>query len=180
MRLRHLRCNGSQIVIPPNDATQAMHPGCVSGEKWQLTRVRPTGILETALYGSDVAALEAFYTRVLGLQTIRKLGSQGSALSCGDSVLLIFDPGLTAGQQGEVPAHGTKGGGHIAFSVEPDDFDLWRRQLERAGVPVESEVDWPRGGHSIYFRDPAGNSVELTTAATWHTDARNSNDNEAT
>jgi catechol 2,3-dioxygenase-like lactoylglutathione lyase family enzyme len=141
--------------------------------------VRPSGILETALYGPDVSALEAFYTGVLGLQTIRKLGNQGSALACGDSVLLLFDPGLTVAQQGEVPAHGTKGGGHIAFSIGRNDFDLWRRRLDRAGVPLESELDWPGGGHSLYFRDPAGNSVELTTAATWQTDARNSNDDEA-
>lgn len=119
------------------------------------------------MYGRDVTGLEAFYSHVLGLDKIRDLGVQGSALACGRSVLLLFDPTLTSAQQGEVPAHGAEGGGHVAFSIRPHDYDLWRRHLERSGVAVESEVDWPRGGHSIYFRDPAGNSVELTTAATW-------------
>jgi catechol 2,3-dioxygenase-like lactoylglutathione lyase family enzyme len=129
--------------------------------------VRPTSILETALYGPDVNALEAFYTRVLGLKTIQKLGPQGWALACGPSVLLLFNPRLTARQQGEVPSHGADGRGHIAFSIDPAEFDAWRRHLIRCAVTVESEVDWPRGGQSIYFRDPAGNSIELTTVATW-------------
>lgn len=133
----------------------------------QLICVRPTAILETALYGSDVDGLAAFYTRVLGLEALQKLGSQGSALLCGRSVLLLFDPALTNTQRDEVPAHGTKGRGHVAFSINPAAFDQWRQHLASSGVPVESEVDWPRGGHSLYFRDPAGNSVELTTSATW-------------
>jgi hypothetical protein len=36
------------------------------------------------------------------------------------------------------------------------------------GVAIEQEVDWPRGGKSLYFRDPAGNSVELLTPGVWH------------
>ena len=129
--------------------------------------MRPTAILETALYGSDVEGLADFYTRVLGLEPLQRLGPQGSALRCGPSVLLLFDPALTDAQRGQAPAHGSEGRGHVAFSVDPAAFDQWRQHLASSGVPVESEVDWPRGGHSLYFRDPAGNSVELTTSATW-------------
>lgn len=132
--------------------------------------MRPTAILETALYGSDVESLAAFYTRVLGLEALQRLGPQGSALLCGRSVLLLFDPALTNAQRDEVPAHGAEGRGHVAFSIQPAEFDRWRRHLASSGVPVESEVDWPRGGHSLYFRDPAGNSVELTTSAAWGLD----------
>jgi hypothetical protein len=32
---------------------------------------------------------------------------------------------------------------------------------------IEKEFGWPRGGRSIYFRDPAGNSVELVTPGLW-------------
>jgi catechol 2,3-dioxygenase-like lactoylglutathione lyase family enzyme len=35
------------------------------------------------------------------------------------------------------------------------------------GVAVESEVAWPQGGRSIYFRDPAGNSLECAEARIW-------------
>jgi len=38
---------------------------------------------------------------------------------------------------------------------------------ETNGVPIESEVRWPRGGRSLYVRDPAGNSVEIASPALW-------------
>jgi catechol 2,3-dioxygenase-like lactoylglutathione lyase family enzyme len=34
-------------------------------------------------------------------------------------------------------------------------------------VAIEQEMDWPRGGRSFYFRDPAGNSLELATPKIW-------------
>ena len=34
-------------------------------------------------------------------------------------------------------------------------------------MTIEQEVDWPRGGRSFYFRDPAGNSLELATPRIW-------------
>ena len=34
-------------------------------------------------------------------------------------------------------------------------------------VAIEHEEAWERGGHSLYFRDPAGNSVELITPGLW-------------
>jgi catechol 2,3-dioxygenase-like lactoylglutathione lyase family enzyme len=35
------------------------------------------------------------------------------------------------------------------------------------GVGIAKEVEWPRGGKSIYFRDPVGNLVELVTPGVW-------------
>jgi catechol 2,3-dioxygenase-like lactoylglutathione lyase family enzyme len=34
-------------------------------------------------------------------------------------------------------------------------------------VAVEGRVTWPRGGTSIYFRDPDGNLVEFATPGMW-------------
>jgi catechol 2,3-dioxygenase-like lactoylglutathione lyase family enzyme len=42
-----------------------------------------------------------------------------------------------------------------------EDLEAWRKQLRQAGISIERQVDWPEGGRSIYFRDPAGNVVEL-------------------
>jgi catechol 2,3-dioxygenase-like lactoylglutathione lyase family enzyme len=127
----------------------------------------PDRVLETALYTSDLRQTTRFYTEVLGLELLKDLGEQGVALACGGSVVILFDPARTAAQPGEVPAHGSSGAGHVAFAVPNAELRAWRTHLERAGVAIESEVDWPRGGSSIYFRDPAGNSVELTTPAIW-------------
>ncbi len=40
--------------------------------------------------------------------------------------------------------------------------------LVAQGIVIEAEVEWPPGGKSIYFRDPAGNSVELVTPGVWN------------
>ena len=37
------------------------------------------------------------------------------------------------------------------------------------GDASELETTWPRGGRSLYFRDPAGNSGELITPGVWGT-----------
>jgi catechol 2,3-dioxygenase-like lactoylglutathione lyase family enzyme len=66
-----------------------------------------------------------------------------------------------------IPGHGTAGAGHLAFAVEADDLPAWREHLKKCRVPIESEVDWPSGGRSIYFRDPAGNSLELAPPTLW-------------
>ncbi len=47
------------------------------------------------------------------------------------------------------------------------DLSMWIDRLNTLRIPVESRVDWERGGHSIYFRDPDGRSVELATPGVW-------------
>jgi hypothetical protein len=34
-------------------------------------------------------------------------------------------------------------------------------------VAIEADFEWPKGGRSIYFRDPAGNSVEFAEPRIW-------------
>jgi catechol 2,3-dioxygenase-like lactoylglutathione lyase family enzyme len=82
-------------------------------------------------------------------------------------MLLLFNPTETAKALSEVPTHGATGPGHIAFAVEPDTLPHWRTHLQQQNVDIEREVAWPSGGQSIYFRDPAGNSLELATAQVW-------------
>ena len=35
------------------------------------------------------------------------------------------------------------------------------------GVEIEVDYLWPGGGRSIYFRDPAGNSLEFAEPSIW-------------
>jgi catechol 2,3-dioxygenase-like lactoylglutathione lyase family enzyme len=53
------------------------------------------------------------------------------------------------------------------LGIEAESFEAWRKHLHSHGVRIEKEVVWPRGGRSFYFRDPAGNSVELVTPGVW-------------
>jgi catechol 2,3-dioxygenase-like lactoylglutathione lyase family enzyme len=96
---------------------------------------------------------------------------------CGPSVLLFFNAAETEARAravsgSPVPTHGTRGPGHLAFRVAPGSRQDWRDHLATHGVPIESEIDWPGGGWSIYFRDPAGNSLEVATASLWFGDDR--------
>jgi catechol 2,3-dioxygenase-like lactoylglutathione lyase family enzyme len=91
---------------------------------------------------------------------------------CGDGVVLLFDPGRSSTVPTEVggssiPLHGARGAGHIAFRTTSAEIDRWRDHLVGHGVGIESEVTWPAGGRSLYFRDPAGNSLELATPELW-------------
>ena len=129
--------------------------------------MRAQRVLETCLYVDDLGAAETFYTTVLGLELYSKVPGRHVFFRCGDNMVLVFDPGATSQPTGTVPTHGTHGPGHAAFAAAPADLSAWREQLQRHGVAIETEVAWPNGGQSLYFRDPAGNSVELATPSTW-------------
>lgn len=129
-------------------------------------------VLETALYAEDLEAADRFYGAVLGLARIAFVAGRHVFFRCGQSVVLIFDPRSTASlptnvNGAPVPMHGANGAGHVAFAVADVDLPPWRDHLEANGIAIESEVTWPRGGRSIYMRDPAGNSVELASPRIW-------------
>jgi catechol 2,3-dioxygenase-like lactoylglutathione lyase family enzyme len=129
------------------------------------------GMLETALYADDLDKAEDFYEGVLGLAKIARAANRHVFFRCGAGVLLIFNPQETikppAAHALQVPAHGTTGAGHACFRVSPENLEVIAGQLKAAGVEIESEVSWPQGGRSIYFRDPAGNSLECAEARIW-------------
>ena len=76
-------------------------------------------------------------------------------------MVLVFNPDKAGDPAHGIPHHGARGPGHMGFEIDAEDFDYWRSHLARHRVAIESELDWPNGGHSIYFRDPAGNSIEV-------------------
>ena len=128
--------------------------------------MHPLGILETCLYVDDLAAAEMFYSQVLGLTPFSRVEKRHIFFRCGTGMLLLFNPTETV-KKGDVPPHGAHGPGHIAFAIAPDQVAAWRERLQQHNVPIETEVTWPSGGQSLYFRDPAGNSLEVATAQVW-------------
>ncbi len=130
------------------------------------------GILEAALYVEDLGRSAEFYSRVFGFEVIDGGSSRMRALHAGNrQVLLLFTRGGSAGgvklPEGFIPGHDASGRQHIAFAIPADAVDSWRARLAELGVPVESQVRWPRGGTSLYLRDPDGHSVELVTPGCW-------------
>ena len=129
--------------------------------------MRIQAVIETAVYVDDLDAAADFYGRILGLRVIAQEAGRHVFFQVGESsVLLAFLPDATL--KGEMlPSHGARGPGHFALGIEGQDLGGWRQHLTAQGVPIEKDVGWPGGGKSLYFRDPAGNSVELVTPGVW-------------
>ncbi len=130
------------------------------------------GILEVALYAEDLDAAADFWSRVIGLTEISRKAGRHVFFHAGQQILLIFDPRATevplmAGSPLPVPPHGSRGAGHICLAAPAQELDGWRAHLERMGVEIEADFIWLQGGRSLYFRDPAGNSIEIADPAIW-------------
>jgi catechol 2,3-dioxygenase-like lactoylglutathione lyase family enzyme len=129
------------------------------------------GILETAIYVDDLQRAHTFYGGILGLARVLDTPRMLTYAVAPAEVLLVFRRGMTRDDSetsgGMVPGHHAEGPAHFAFAIASDDYDAWRAHLEAAGVSIASEVTWPPGGRSLYFRDPDGNVVELATPGLW-------------
>jgi catechol 2,3-dioxygenase-like lactoylglutathione lyase family enzyme len=134
--------------------------------------MRPSGILESALYVDDLDAAEAFYGEVMGLERLAKVPGRHVFFRCGQGVLLLFNADATRQPPAPdaklpVPPHGTMGQGHLCFSGTADEIERWKAHLEAKGIAIEADFEWPSGGRSIYFRDPSGNSLEIAEPRIW-------------
>jgi catechol 2,3-dioxygenase-like lactoylglutathione lyase family enzyme len=144
-----------------------------------MTRI--SRLLETALYVDDVERSCDFYQRVLGLGPILQTTAEKDFKdrsfvpldTPGGQVLLLFRKGTAAKTatlpSGTIPPHDGSGQLHLAFAISATELDAWRERLAANGVAIEGEMKWPRGGTSLYFRDPDSHLVELATPGLWST-----------
>jgi catechol 2,3-dioxygenase-like lactoylglutathione lyase family enzyme len=112
-----------------------------------------------------------FYRDVLGFEPFARVPGRHLFYRCGDQVLLIFNPAATRAAPAAgalpVPPHGALGPGHICFRATAAEIEAWVRRLAAHAVAIEADFEWPRGGRSIYFRDPAGNCLEIAEPRIW-------------
>ncbi len=132
------------------------------------------GVLETSLYVDDLGRAARFWGETIGLPPLVPGDGRFCAYDAGrNTVLLLFRKGATLETVklpgGTIPPHDGTGRLHVAFAVTADDLPGWEKRLAEAGVEVEARTDWPRGGRSIYFRDPDGHLVEFATPGLWPT-----------
>lgn len=126
------------------------------------------GVLESALYypHSQREAVLAFYERTLGMRQVASWDN-GCAYRLGQGVLLLFDLELLSGQGGPVSDHGAAAGGHVCLVAEAGEYDGVRERVAAAGAEITHDHEWPRGGRSFYFKDPAGNLLEVADSDLW-------------
>ncbi|HXR78128.1 MAG TPA: VOC family protein [Bryobacteraceae bacterium] len=130
-----------------------------------------TGVLETSLYVTDVERSKCFYQSLFGFESLLEDERLCALAVDGKQVLLLFRkqgsvhsvviPG------GMIPGHDGSGEQHMAFSIAASQLQPWRNRLQERGIAIESTVRWPRGGESLYFRDPDNHLIELATPGVW-------------
>jgi catechol 2,3-dioxygenase-like lactoylglutathione lyase family enzyme len=130
-------------------------------------------VLETALYVDDLARARKFYVEVLELKPVFEDSRLVACDVGGVSILLLFQRGASAHTTrmpgGTIPPHDGAGPLHMAFAIAADALAGWEKRLAAHGIAIEGRTAWPRGGHSVYFRDPDGHLLELATPGLWPT-----------
>jgi len=129
------------------------------------------GILESALYFTDLDGAKNFYTDLFEFEVLlnsERLVALGVA---GKQVLLLFqekgslkEVELPTG--GTIPAHDGQGPVHLAFSIDRDSKEYWKERLQSRSINIESEVYFNQG-YSLYFRDTNSHLIELATPGIW-------------
>lgn len=130
-----------------------------------------SGLLETALYVTDMARSVRFFEDVLELKAMLR-GERLTAFDAGGGgVLLVFKRGASladmASEDGVVPGHDGAGPLHMAFAIPAASYDEWLVHLRDSGTKLRGEMRWASGARSIYFEDPDGHLLELATPGLW-------------
>jgi len=137
------------------------------------------GILETAIYAEDLDVAREFYGGILGMEEVTATEGRHVFFRCGKIMVLVFNPNETVKQPFEkslpIPPHGSNGPIHVCFSAPTGAIDSWTAHLEKNNIEIESKITWPNGARSVYFRDPAGNSLEFAEPKLWDYDPDESN-----
>jgi catechol 2,3-dioxygenase-like lactoylglutathione lyase family enzyme len=131
---------------------------------------RIDGVLETSLYVADLDRAHRFYAELFGLPTLFADDRMAALEVPGRQVLLLFKAGGSLDIQlpdGGLPPHDGRGELHFALSIREEDLERWKQRLGAQGIPIELEKRWPRGGTSLYFRDPDRHLAELATPGLW-------------
>jgi catechol 2,3-dioxygenase-like lactoylglutathione lyase family enzyme len=131
------------------------------------------GVKETCLHVEDLARSRHFYEHVMGLTPVAG-DEHFCAYDAGEkTMLLLFVRGKSAAPKvlpgGVIPPHDGNGRLHVGFAIDAAELAQWAAHLQEHGVALESAMEWPRGGRSIYFRDPDGHLLEVLTPGVWST-----------
>ena len=132
---------------------------------------RISGVLETSLYVADLDTSQRFYASIFGFETFMRDGRMCAMGVAPNQVLLLFLRGASRSASpapgGQIPPHDAKGDQHLCFAIPRGEVEPWARHLSAHGVAVESRIEWPKGGISLYFRDPDRHSLEVACQGLW-------------
>jgi len=111
-----------------------------------------------AITVQDVRRSAAWYQDVLGLERLHEesWGDYPIFVCAGSSGLALFPKDATVGQT--YKGHNMN---HFAFRANRENFEKARKELQEHGIQFEFQDH--KISYSIYFQDPDGYKVEITT-----------------
>ena len=113
-----------------------------------------------AIAVSDVQRSIDWYREVLGLERRHPEWGTVPAMMCtGSTCVALFE--IRADQVQPPPGPDTVAMRHIAFKASRPVFEQAQQELAQRGI--EFELEDHETAHSIYFHDPDGHELEITT-----------------
>lgn len=125
-----------------------------------------SSIKETCIYVDDLSKAKTFYHDVLKLDLISFVPERHLFFKVGDNMLLCFDPETTK-KEVHLPPHFAYGNQHIAFEVLKEEYYDWKEKLQFCQIGIIYEHHWRKDLYSFYFKDPAGNILEIVMPGIW-------------
>ena len=117
------------------------------------------GIDHVAMGVGDVERSAKWYNEVLGFERLHEgvWGGVPTFVGKGNTGIALFP----ASQEAKPSAHREIRMLHLAFRADRENFLAARRELEKHGIKFEFQDH--EVSHSIYFHDPDGHQLEITT-----------------
>jgi catechol 2,3-dioxygenase-like lactoylglutathione lyase family enzyme len=114
-----------------------------------------------ALLARDVEGAARWYQDVLGLDRLHQevWGSHPAVVGKGGTSLALFP--VASDAPNPPPGRDTLCVRHVAFRVDYTNFLAAQDELTRRGIPFEFQDH--QAAHSVYFDDPDGHRLEITT-----------------
>lgn len=124
-------------------------------------RFQLEGIDHVALAVRDVELSAAWYCDVLGLERRHQAvwGSHPAVVGIGTTSVALFPVAGPSPQPR--PGRDVLAMRHLAFRASRPEFENARAALAARGI--ETEIQDHQIARSIYFRDPDGHEIEITT-----------------
>jgi len=117
------------------------------------------GIDHVAMGVRDVERSAKWYTEVLGFERLHEgvWGGVPTFVGKGNTGIALFP----ASQEAKPSAYREIRMLHLAFRADRENFLAAQRELEKRGIKFEFQDH--EISHSIYFHDPDGHQLEITT-----------------
>ena len=119
------------------------------------------GIDHVAVGVRDIERSAKWYTEVLGFERLYEGAWNGvpTFVGKGNTALALFP--ASSNEKSAASSHRGLRMLHLAFRANRENFLAAQRELENRGIKFEFQDH--EISHSIYFRDPDGHALEITT-----------------